>query len=87
MIYFVSIICYEVLFIFHHIPVVITLQSAMGVQENVCESRVHGLSMRKHPFTQHLLLLSKGCRGQHGSSQRFLTLTMNSKQVVEFLHI
>lgn len=60
MIYFTNTILYELLLIFHHIPTVITLESATGVQENLSKSRVHGLNKSKQPFTKHLLLFSKG---------------------------
>lgn len=69
MTYFTNTIWYEVLLIFHHIPAVITLELVMGVQENLCKSRVHGLSKSKQPFTQHLLLFSKGADANRAAVQ------------------
>lgn len=85
MIYFTNTIWYEVLFIFHHIPAVITLELAMGVQENLCKSRVHGLSKSKQPFTQHLLLFSMGADANREAVEGSWPCT--EKQAVEPPHI
>lgn len=85
MIYFTNTIWHDVVFIFHHIPAVITVESATGVQENLCKRRVHGLGKSKQPFTQHSLLFSR-VQIPTGKQLKVLDL-VGEQQAVEFPHI